>query len=503
MSNRIKLKRNSPSNFDATTLPSSLHYGELGLQNVNAQLFVGRCTADNQAAGDAVTTHLPLLSDLSIASNGGIEATTASGATDNSVSLKLDVSDLTTAILTSGDFIAFSDEDQSGDPTRKESIDDIATLFAGAGMTATSAVMNVIGGTGIDANANDISVSAAQTSITSILNSNFVRIGRAADEECIDFNTPNEIRIKAGNISMIKVIDDAQDIVEIGPGSTDVDFKVYNASGASALEMIASTGAVNVAGALTAGSMSIGTLTTTTALRTPAIQFTDGDAAISIANGGAMTFAKGFNVTAGASQFNANVAIKAVGGTILQLNTSTTDVDQGGVLGRLNFSAPDESAGTDAVALSASIEAKAAADFTASVNKTDLIFYTGSSGTATEAMKIGWDNKVHIQGDLQVDGTTTTVESTTVTINDPIFTLGGAGNAGSDDNKDRGIEFKYHTGSAAKVGFFGMDDSDYKFKFIPDASNSSEVFSGSLGSAEFLDVEAATITAATIDCGTF
>ena len=505
MSNRIKLKRNSPSNFDATTLPSGLHYGELGLQNVDAQLFVGRCTADDQAAASAVTTHLPLLSDLSIASNGGIEATIASGATDNSVSLKLNVTDLTTAILASGDFLAFSDEGTAGDPTRKENIDDIAALFAGAGMTATSAVMNVIGGTGIDANANDISVSALQTSITSILNTGFIRIGRAADGECIDFNSPNEVRIKAGNLSMIKVINDAQDIVEIGPGSTDIDFKVYNASGSSALEMIASTGAVNVAGALTAGSMSIGTLDVTTELKTPLISASNGTDAINIATSGAMTFAKGFSVTSGASSFNASVSMKAAGGTILQLNTSTTDVDVGGVIGRLNFSAPDESAGTDAVALSASIEAKAAADFTISANKTDLIFYTGNSGTATEAMRIGWDNKVVVKGDLQVEGTTTTIDSTVVTIEDPIFTLGGADAATGDDGKDRGIEFKWHTGIAAqsRTGFFGMDDSDYKFKFIPNATNSSEVFSGDVGSAEFLDVEAATITAATIDCGTF
>ena len=32
---------------------------------------------------------------------------------------------------------------------------------------------------------------------------------------------------------------------------------------------------------------------------------------------------------------------------------------------------------------------------------------------------------VQIRGDLQVDGTTTTVNSTVVTIDDPIFTLGG------------------------------------------------------------------------------
>lgn len=84
-------------------------------------------------------------------------------------------------------------------------------------------------------------------------------------------------------------------------------------------------------------------------------------------------------------------------------------------------------------------------------------------------------------GNLTVNGTTSTVNSTTVTIDDPIFTLGGDTAPGSDDNKDRGIEFNWHNGSTAKVGFFGFDDSAGKFTFIPDATNSSEVFSGSAG----------------------
>ena len=84
-------------------------------------------------------------------------------------------------------------------------------------------------------------------------------------------------------------------------------------------------------------------------------------------------------------------------------------------------------------------------------------------------------------GNLTVNGTTTTVNSTVVTIDDPIFTLGGDSAPGSDDNKDRGIEFRWHNGSAAKVGFFGYDDSAGKFTFIPDATNSSEVFSGTAG----------------------
>ena len=90
-----------------------------------------------------------------------------------------------------------------------------------------------------------------------------------------------------------------------------------------------------------------------------------------------------------------------------------------------------------------------------------------------------------IDGDLTVGGTTTTINSTTVTIDDPIFTLGGDTAPSSDDNKDRGIEFRYHDGSAAKVGFFGMDDTDGRFKFIADATNSLEVFSGSVSDAEF------------------
>lgn len=95
-----------------------------------------------------------------------------------------------------------------------------------------------------------------------------------------------------------------------------------------------------------------------------------------------------------------------------------------------------------------------------------------------------------ITGNLVVNGNTTTVNSTTITIDDPIFTLGGDTAPGSDDGKDRGIEFRYHDGSNAKLGFFGFDDSDSTFAFIPDATNTSEVFSGSLGNAKFAGVTA-------------
>jgi hypothetical protein len=89
----------------------------------------------------------------------------------------------------------------------------------------------------------------------------------------------------------------------------------------------------------------------------------------------------------------------------------------------------------------------------------------GSGGTLT------------IQGNLAVTGTTTTVDSTTVSIADPVFELG---DDSSDDNLDRGIKMKYNSGGA-KIAFMGYDDSATEFVVISDATDTSSVFSGSLG----------------------
>jgi hypothetical protein len=93
---------------------------------------------------------------------------------------------------------------------------------------------------------------------------------------------------------------------------------------------------------------------------------------------------------------------------------------------------------------------------------------------------------VQIRGDLQVDGTTTTVNSVTTTIQDPILTLGGEDTLTIDDNKDRGIEFRYYD-SQERFGFFGWDE-DYAnaniwtgtggYRFLYNATNTSEVYAG-------------------------
>ena len=85
---------------------------------------------------------------------------------------------------------------------------------------------------------------------------------------------------------------------------------------------------------------------------------------------------------------------------------------------------------------------------------------TGGTVSASKAVVVD-SNKdlsglrnVTLEGDLTVNGTTTTVNSTVVSVDDPVFRVGGDTVPGSDDNKDRGVEFLYHDGSVAKSGFW-------------------------------------------------
>jgi len=108
-------------------------------------------------------------------------------------------------------------------------------------------------------------------------------------------------------------------------------------------------------------------------------------------------------------------------------------------------------------------------------------------GDATD-VTVTTSGDLEVTGDLTVNGTTTTVNSNIVTIDDPVFTLGGDAAPTSDDNKDRGIEFRYHDGSTAKLGFFGFDDSTGDFTFLTSATNSSEVFSGTKGNLDINNI---------------
>jgi len=109
-------------------------------------------------------------------------------------------------------------------------------------------------------------------------------------------------------------------------------------------------------------------------------------------------------------------------------------------------------------------------------------FYNNSKKFETTDTGATISGKLIVNGDLDVSGTTTTFNSTVVTVDDPVFTVGGDTAPDASDNKDRGIEFRYfRSGESAKIGFFGYDNSSDAFTFLTDATNNSEVFSGTLG----------------------
>ena len=73
---------------------------------------------------------------------------------------------------------------------------------------------------------------------------------------------------------------------------------------------------------------------------------------------------------------------------ILTLQTGDQDIASGDQLGIINFQAPDEAAGSDAVLAAAGIEAVSEGDFSATSNATSLVFKTGQSEAAAEKVRI-------------------------------------------------------------------------------------------------------------------
>ena len=89
---------------------------------------------------------------------------------------------------------------------------------------------------------------------------------------------------------------------------------------------------------------------------------------------------------------------------VITLQTGETDIAADDKLGVINFQAPDEGTGTDAILVAAGIEAVSEGDFSASNNATKLSFLTGSSGAATEKMSLSSGGNVDVTGNMTIGG---------------------------------------------------------------------------------------------------
>ena len=128
------------------------------------------------------------------------------------------------------------------------------------------------------------------------------------------------------------------------------------------------------------------------------------------------------------------------------LATGDTDIAANDKLGVINFQAPDEGAGTDAILVAAGIEAVSEGDFSSSSNATALAFKTASSEAAAEKMRIDSD------GRLLVNATDATTGSQNPTVNIKQLT---------NNSYHRGILLE----SADSDAFLGIGYSGSVFQF--------------------------------------
>ena len=87
---------------------------------------------------------------------------------------------------------------------------------------------------------------------------------------------------------------------------------------------------------------------------------------------------------------------------LLTLQTGETDIAADDVIGQIDFQAPDEGTGTDAILVAAGIAAVSEGDFSSSNNATKLSFRTAASEAASEKMSLSSTGLLTIADDLVI-----------------------------------------------------------------------------------------------------
>ena len=403
------------------------------------------------------------LSNLVI--DGNIELTAGSGYQIKNATFESLTADPTTNLF-EGRMVYRSDTDQIrfyNGSAWASIAGDITGVSAGNGLTgggtSGAVTLTVVGGTGLTANADDIQITDGGVDTTQLA-------ADAVTTAKIAAGAVGTTELGADAVTGAKLADNAVDSEHYTDGSIDTVHLADDAvTGAKIAATTVATG--NIANlAVTSGKLAASAVGTA-----------------KIADD-AVTTAKiaDAQITTDLIATDAVTAAKIADNSIDIARLNVTDGSNGQFLktngsGTLSF-ATHANDNVSEINLTAAL---GALDTTHAVN----VHGSGSTaiivGSSTNTPNVQVTGDVIVDGNLTVGGTTTTVNSTTVTIDDPIFTLGGDTAPSADDNKDRGIEFRYHNGSEALVGFFGYDDSQEAFVFLTDATNTSEVFAGTNG----------------------
>ena len=267
-------------------------------------------------------------------------------------------------------------------------------------------------------------------------------------------------------------------------------------SGAITLTGGAASGISTSAGALTltgAGGISLASNTTLAGtLAVNGASITTDDTSFSLINTTATTvnFAgAGTTINVGAASGSGKVNIKATtdstsattGALVVDGGIGIAkDIFVGGNTITLGHGATIENTNANLLTITeAKVAIAGAQDISGDLDVNSKFVVTASNGNTSVGGNLTVSGTLNVTGTQSVNSMA--ISGSTVEI----------GSDGSDNNEDRGVEFKWHNGSSAKLGFFGMDDSSGQFVYIPDATQgTSNVFSGTVGSAQFSGITA-------------
>lgn len=513
MANVLKINRTAPSSYSTPGNPSSLEHGELGFNNAGEKLFIGKQTSASSnptaSGGHTSVFHLSTLKDLSVTAGTGLAISSVA------------------------------------------SLDNNARALSGVDATVSTKGVASFNDTFFNVSSGAVSLDAAQTGITSILNANLV-VGRDADNQ-IDFGTDNEIDLKAngevvstisgtelvmhgdnrlsfspsgttaattintnsyiqefdttntaghgdfrlytGGLRMISMFAHAtlQDSISLNHSGNDIDLYVYDDDGNKQLEVVAESGAskVNIRDLVVSntinldavGTVNVSVLDASTAVETPEIRANGGTAMIDITSS-TVTFNKDIQIGS-ASDVTPTVNLRngtSVGGYV-QKNMPTGDMTiYNGLTGT------DTETRTDNLIIQNAI------------SDGDMLFKINDGGVVKTAITIdGATNKVIISGDLQVDGDTTTLNTTNLVVEDAKIII--ADNATTSAAADgAGIYIGDDTSPVQSISYA---DTGTKWVLSTNTSVSGTLAVSSTSTFTGAVTASGGFTNTTFDCGTF
>ena len=152
----------------------------------------------------------------------------------------------------------------------------------------------------------------------------------------------------------------------------------------------------------------------------------------------------------------------------LTLQTGETDIAANDVIAKIDFQAPDEGTGTDAILVAAGIEAVSEGDFAADNNATKLSFKTGASEAAAEKMSLSSAGLLTVSDDLVIKSGGTiggAGDTDLLTLGSAILTVAGEVqmttlDIGGTNVGSTAAELNLLDGSAKSTSSITIDDAD-------------------------------------------